>query len=417
MIQPGLARISRLLEHTPTPWRAVHVAGTNGKGSVCAYVSAMLHAANIKVGRFTSPHLIDRWDCISIDEKTIDESKFRQAEDAVKLRDSSKNIKASEFELLTATAFELFALERVKVGVIEVGVGGRQDATNIIQHPIVTVITKISKDHQSLLGNSIEEIASHKAGIMKNGVPCLVDATNPEGVLQLLEAAALDVGVDYLQRFPSLADEGMADLQSFIAKSDLEPHQRVNLSLAYGAARMAIQQVAPTVHLPTVLAGARETSWPGRLQTLDVRLLTGRAEPVILDGAHNADAANVLSAFVTKRIRMPSRPVTWVIAVSVGKDPRELLSCLVHSKDNIVAVEFGPVAEMPWVSPVEARSLLREARSLGLEGSLENAGKDVRGALRLATITAGGNPIVIGGSLYLVSDILRLIRNSEDKKA
>ncbi|KAL8676523.1 MAG: hypothetical protein Q9186_006966 [Xanthomendoza sp. 1 TL-2023] len=403
------------MEHTPTPWRAVHVAGTNGKGSVCAYVSAMLHAANIKVGRFTSPHLIDRWDCITIDDKAIDESKFREAEDAVKFRDSSKDIKASEFELLTATAFELFALERVKVGVVEVGVGGRQDATNIIQHPLVTIITKIGKDHQSLLGNSIEDIASHKAGIMKNGAPCLVDVTNPESVLQVLETAAQDVGADYLQRLPSFAGEGMADLQNFMAKRNLEIHQQVNLSLAYSAARIAIEQIAPTVHLPTLLTGARETFWPGRLQTLDIRALTGRTEPVILDGAHNADAANVLSAFVTKRIRMPSRPVTWVIAATMGKDLRELLSCLFQFKDNVVAVEFGPVAGMPWVYPVDARSLLQEAKSLGLEGSFENAGKDVHVALRLATNTAGGNPIVIAGSLYLVSDILRLIRNREGK--
>ncbi|KAI4245069.1 MAG: hypothetical protein L6R40_002668 [Gallowayella cf. fulva] len=376
----------------------------------------MLHAVNIKVGRFTSPHLIDRWDCITIEEKTVDESKFRKAEDAVKLRNATEQIKASEFELLTATAFELFALEKVKVGVIEVGVGGRDDATNVIQRPLVTVITSISTDHQSLLGNSIEEIASHKAGIMKHGVPCLVDATNPERVFRVLEANAREVGAHPLERFPSGASEAMVDLQNVISKNDLERHQQVNLTLAYQAAIIAVQQIAPTVHLPALLVGAGETFWPGRLQTVHIEALTGRLEPVILDGAHNAASAEVLSSFVKRRIRMNSRPVTWVIAASVGKNVRELLSRLFQSKDNFVAVEFGPVAGMPWVSPVDADSLVHEARSLGLEGSIENAGKDVRGALRLAADTAAGNPIVIGGSLYLVSDVLRLLRDSEGAK-
>ncbi|KAL8727389.1 MAG: hypothetical protein Q9166_006061 [cf. Caloplaca sp. 2 TL-2023] len=412
MIQPGLARISRLLEHTPIPWRAVHVAGTNGKGSVCAYISAMLHAADIKTGRFTSPHLIDKWDCITIEEKVIDESKFSEVEDAVKLRNSTENIRASEFELLTATAFEIFAQERVKIGVIEVGVGGREDATNIIQHPLVTIITKIGEDHQSLLGATIEEIASHKAGIMKRGVPYLVDPTNPENVLQVLGQTAQEVGAKPLHRIPRNAVEEDVDLQKFLARSDLERHQQVNFSLAYYAARSAVEQIAPTIQSPALLAGAGKTFWPGRLQTLDIARLTDRTEPVILDGAHNAQSAQVLDSFVKTRIRIDSCPVTWVIAVSAGKDMRELLHCLCYSKDNVVAVEFGPVAGMPWVSSVDAESVLEEARSLGIEGSLQNAGKNVHAALRFATRTAAGNPIVIGGSLYLVSDVLRLLRDS-----
>ncbi|KAL8674279.1 MAG: hypothetical protein Q9168_001346 [Polycauliona sp. 1 TL-2023] len=410
MIQPGLARISRLLEHSPMPWRAVHVAGTNGKGSVCAYVSAMLHAADIKIGRFTSPHLIDRWDSITIDEKTVDESTFHNVEDAVQIRNSLGSIKASEFELLTATAFELFTREKVQVGVIEVGLGGREDATNIIQHPLVTVITKVGRDHQSLLGTTLEEIASHKAGIMKPDTPCIVDATNSDNVLRVLGATAREVGAEPFHRVPSPSDEKWTDLRQYLAQSDLEPHQRINLGLAYHAALIAAQQINPAVSSRAMLEGAKKSVWPGRLQTLGIKELTGRGEPVVLDGAHNPQSAEVLGFYVNGRVRIQGGPITWILAASVGKDLRQLFSHLLQSHDNIVAVEFGPVDGMPWVLPVKAESILEVARSLGVKGSFETASKDVLQSLQLATSTASGAPIVICGSLYLVSDVLRLIR-------
>ncbi|KAL8784661.1 MAG: hypothetical protein Q9213_003831 [Squamulea squamosa] len=380
-------------------------------------MSAMLHAAKIKVGRFTSPHLIDRWDCITIEEKVIDEAKFHKVEHAVKLRDSAAHIKASEFELLTATAFELFTQEKIQIGVVEVGVGGREDATNIIHNPLATVITKIGKDHQSLLGTTIEEIASHKAGIMKPGVPCFVDPTNQDSVLQVLEATAQDVGANLLHRTTNHVDEENADLQEYLANSDLEDHQRLNLRLGYHAAMIAAKHIDPAISSPALLEGARRAFWPGRLQTLDLRVLTGRKEPVILDGAHNAQSATVLSSYVNRRVRIDSRPITWIIGTSKGKELRELFSSLFQSQDNIVAVEFGPVDGMPWVSPVYSATVLEVARSLAVKGSLRNAGQDVLRALQLATETAAGDPIVIGGSLYLVSDVLRLLRDSECAKA
>src|SRR6187402_2890767 len=120
MIELGLARISRLLSFTPQPWKAIHVAGTNGKGSICAYLSAMLKASGVRCGRFTSPHLIDRWDCITINEQTVQEGTFRAAERLVNTRNNAGKIEASEFELLTATAFEVFQQEKIEMGVIEV---------------------------------------------------------------------------------------------------------------------------------------------------------------------------------------------------------------------------------------------------------------------------------------------------------
>ena len=121
MIELGLGRISRLLRHTSQPWSAIHVAGTNGKGTICAYLSAMLHASGVRSGRFTSPHLIDRWDCITINEQAVQESVFQEAEDLVLKRNQIEEIGASKFELLTATAFEVLAQEKIEMGVIAAG--------------------------------------------------------------------------------------------------------------------------------------------------------------------------------------------------------------------------------------------------------------------------------------------------------
>ena len=410
MIQPGLARIGRLLQHTPITWRAVHVAGTNGKGSVCAYISAMLRAAGVRTGRFTSPHLIDRWDCITINDCIVEESKFRRAEEAVKTRDLHASIKASEFELLTATAFEIFHQENVNVGVVEVGLGGREDATNIIQNPLVTVITKIGKDHQSLLGDTIEEIARHKAGIMKRGVPCVVDATNSPDVLEVLELTAHEVDAGTLLRIPHRGREESKVLELFFQGRDLEPHQRINLSLAFWAAEQALRQAKPSAQISSLLPEMEYVAWPGRLQTLDIERLTGRKEPIILDGAHNAQSAQVLGSFVNHKIRIADQPVTWMIAVSAGKDLQELLVRLLKPGDNVLAVAFGPVDGMPWVSPVEPGRILDQARRFGVFNSLQNAGHNVNNALSQAVRIAEGGPLVVGGSLYLISDVLRLLR-------
>ncbi|KAI4088333.1 MAG: hypothetical protein LQ344_006162 [Seirophora lacunosa] len=411
MIQPGLARMGRLLQHTALPWRAVHVAGTNGKGSVCAYVSAMLHAAKLKTGRFTSPHLIDRWDCITIGEEVIDQSTFRRAERTVEDRDSTGAIGASEFELLAATAFTLFAQEKVEVAIIEVGLGGRQDATNIIEHPLVTVLTKIGKDHQSLLGNTIEEITSHKTGIMKRGVPCVLDATNPLNVLQVIEATAQETGAGPLHQIPSKELGEEAALRTLFDEEDWEQHQQTNISLAYCAAKLVLQQRAPTTPTSALIDGARRARWPGRLQRLDLAVLTGRQETVLLDGAHNAQSAEVLGLYVNKNLRTGQHPVTWVIALSLGKDLRELLSFLCQSADNVVATEFSPVDGMPWVSPTDPNIILDTAQLLGVTGLIHNAKRNVLGALKTAAGIAAGGPVVICGSLYLVSDILRLLRD------
>ncbi|RYP16057.1 hypothetical protein DL765_005373 [Monosporascus sp. GIB2] len=403
MIDLGLARITALLKHTPQTWRAIHVAGTNGKGSICAYLAAMLRAKDVSCGRFTSPHLIDRWDCITVNDGTVSEAKFRHFEDMVKKRNEEQRLGASEFELLTATAFEIFESEKVEVGVIEVGLGGTLDATNALRHKSVTVISKIGLDHQSFLGNTLEEIASQKAGIMRAGVPCVVDDSNHRSVLDVIAEHAARIGttVKFVGHQTSELVHDMHD--------ELEPHQRQNLSCAHEAFRLAYPRYADDAGVFARVI--REMVWPGRLQSLDIKRLTGRKAAVLLDGAHNPQSAEVLAAYVDKHLRTDNKPVTYVLAASEGKDLTGVLKPLLRPGDSVAAVEFGPVDGMPWVRSMKSGSILDLADGFGVAVSSRfDAHASVQSALEWATHTANEGPLVIAGSLYLVSDILKALK-------
>lgn len=412
MIELGLARIVRLLEGISIQWRAIHVAGTNGKGSVCAYVSAMLHAGKIKCGRFTSPHLIDRWDCITINEKPVHEDLFREVEGAVKARDYNEGIKASEFELLTATAFEIFNRERIEIGVIEVGMGGRHDATNVINNPSVTVITKIGIDHQTFLGNTLEDIAYQKAGIIKNGVPCLVDGSNAPRVIEVLGKTAKEIDAASISFVPQDYDL-QEQVWSIIPKDQFEEHQRMNIYLAVGAVQEMLRHEHHSLDLRKLIPSIQETIWPGRLQRMSIKSLVGRERAILLDGAHNTQSAEVLGSYVDRKLREGKRPVTWMIAMSKGKDVHEVLSHLLRPRDNIIAVSFSPVDGMPWISSETAEDILHKARRFDVSKLSQKGPGSIVDALRVAAIVATEGPLVVAGSLYLVSDVLRSIKMLE----
>ena len=417
MINLGLVRVAQLLAHTPLPWKAIHVAGTNGKGSVCAYASAMLRAGNVRSGRFTSPHLIDRWDCITVNEQVVDEGRFRMVEEEVKYRNKAENIEASEFELLTATAFTIFTREKVDLAVVEVGLGGRDDATNIIRDPLATVITNISKDHQSFLGNTVEEIAAQKAGITKPGAPCFVDGTNTPNVLDIIHKDARRNQAGEVVIVPQGREELERQIWSQLPMEDFEPHQRVHVSLAFAAVEMALRATRTTQELLELVSAVPKTVWPGRLQTVSIKDLTGRQELVLLDGAHNTSSAQVLGSYVDRNFRQRVLAVTWVIAASKGKNLPELMSCLIRPEDCVVAVRFGPVAGMPWVQAADTIAILSAARELGVleQRLIESA--SVLGALSTSVKMSQGGPIVIAGSLYLVSDVLRLLRKTVTERS
>ncbi len=472
MIELGLQRISRLLARTPLPWQAIHVAGTNGKGSICAYISSMLDAYNrsairvqaqdtvLRHGRFTSPHLIDRWDCITIDSKTVPYSIFRVVEQNVLERNKKDSIKASEFELLTATAFEIFTREKIDVGVVEVGMGGRLDATNIIgqteglgdisdipsfrPQPLVTAFGSIGLDHREHLGDTLEAIAKEKAGIQKPGVPVFWHPSNTGRIEQILYDKAVQNGY-HPGSSKSNAEDGLhspnilrlAEHLSCLSNGPaahrerkfllgMPSHMLGNLSVAFQATWTALQGLG---RLPVrgsgygraklqrkMLTAAHSTQFAGRQQLFSIKHLTGRRKRVLLDGAHNHQSAQALvrAVDVLRNEHERHRSVTWVLAASSSKDVGELLSPLIQAGDAVFAVKFGPVDGMPWVKPAAASKIVDAAKAAVTEpGSLytEAFGSNLQAALEAASRRAADGPLVIAGSLYLVGDVLRLKRD------
>ncbi|KAK8202682.1 dihydrofolate synthetase Fol3 [Phyllosticta capitalensis] len=422
MIELGLARITRLLTNTPLPWKAIHVAGTNGKGSICATASAMLHRAGVSHGRFTSPHLVDRWDCININEEPVAESLFREIERLVQSRSEQEGIHASEFEVLTATAFEIFTRAGIHVGVIETGMGGRLDATNVLQSPLVTVIAKIGLDHQAFLGDTIEKIAAEKAGILKPGVPCVVAGTNPPSVLQVIAERAKEISAGPIYQVDGVpsATQANSEYAKFLQARTYQPHELLNIGCAHKATLLALEALGrkPADEL-SLFYGLKDTVLPGRLQNIDLAPLTGRTAPVLLDGAHNPDSAQALASRVDMlRQNGGAANVVWVLAVSRGKDVSEMFRPLLKDGDSLVAVEFGPVDGMPWVTSTPADDVISTAQQLAKLDKAVAVGADVHRSLQVAAQIArddgaGDAPLVVAGSLYLVSDVMRLLRNAE----
>jgi len=418
MIQLGLSRISRLLEGQPMPWQAIHVAGTNGKGSVCAYISAMLSACGVSWGRYNSPHLLDRWDSIFIRGRPVGMATFQRVEQTVHARNQASAINATEFELLTATAFQLFVEQHVKVGVVEVGVGGRLDATNVLHKPLATVITEVSNDHESLLGNTLEEIAFQKAGILKPGVPCFVDAGNVETTSEVIRKEAEQVGSGPLTFVDGCeSDFSLIFMDTFNdarQPSMLGKLQRRQIALAFRASKAALQQLEIPHDNIAMIRAAQTIAWPGRLQMINLSRLTQRRQPVLLDGAHNLQSARLLGSYVQERLRVTSgsesSSVTWVLAASQGKDMRAIMTEILQPGDSVITVGFSSVDGMPWVYAVPGNVLLESAQSILRLARSSCSATNVKAALDIGCRISSGGPLVVAGSLYLVSDVLRLLR-------
>jgi folylpolyglutamate synthase len=516
MITLGLQRITQLLgplfnANPRLPWKAVHIAGTNGKGSVAALISTFLGHLGYRVGRFTSPHLIDRWDCITINRKVVDCAKFLPIEQHFREYSTKENIGASEFEILTASAFQLFTNEKVDVAVIECGLGGREDATNVLRpcDVILSVLTKVGLDHTEFLGDTLEAIAGVKAGIFKPGVPVVVDQSNEKSVLEVVgeRLKELDWGRDGQAGVYFSLDEQRGELEGVIRQLRMARHQAENLYTAWSAFRHAEnslrtmhssrqppprkepQELRPGTTRPpsraqnepddhmmsgvvpfppeSVVASLEkliveaQSSLPGRLQwlTLPWGLLAdalaqtesrGPENPsntkVLLDGAHNAQSATALADYVDNNIRSDplsirpdhSKPMTWLLSVKNDKDADNIMSLLLKPHDNVITCSFGPVDGMPWVKPMPATDLAAKARRL-TDGTvkalsdyddgdddkvrdhsnredLHNAtiAKAIQEAVRTASATDGTGhcPVCITGSLYLIGDVLRCVRNA-----
>lgn len=341
-IQPGLERMERLLRligHPERKYRSVHIGGTNGKGSTAATVASILKRGGYRVGLYTSPHLIDFSERIRVSGAPIAPDRIVRLTNLLRNRieaeDPGLSAALTFFEFTTAMAFLYFAEVRVDIAVVEVGLGGRFDATNLLT-PLVTAITQIDLDHERYLGATIVQIASEKAGIIKQGIPVIAGATQPE-VLTLLEEVAQSKGAPLLRLDHEIKMEGdrpedfryRGERERSVHSPLLGRHQVRNTAVAIGIIEQ-LQSKGVPLSEEAILDGIRQVEWAGRLEVIRQRPL------ILLDGAHNPAGARALADFL-KGVDPVRRGKHWMIAgIMRDKNIPDILNPLLPWVDEVV---------------------------------------------------------------------------------
>ncbi len=424
-IQPGLERITALLERLGDPHRglpSVIVAGTNGKGSVVAFLAAMLEAAGIEAGVYTSPHLVRFSERIRVGAETIRDGdlagltdEVRRAVEAMRREGLSS---PTYFEATTALAFLHFRRRRVPLAVLEVGMGGRYDATNVAM-PLACAITPIALDHTQFLGTTVGEIAFQKAGIVRHGVPVVVAAQPPEAERVILAAAAADGApaiptsacrVEPAAGFSDPPDVAFTTPAGHRHRARLAlrgDHQVDNAATAVLLAEMLRDGGPFAIDDAAIDRGLASARWPGRLELRP----GGAGGPVaggssagadlgvdlLLDGAHNPAGCRILAGYL--RNHQAARPRRVLLfAVMRDKPAAEMLSILRDVADEAV------VTTLPLPRATPASELERLARDAGIPAA---SAPDPRAALERAAERAGSGGLVVAcGSLYLVGALV-----------
>lgn len=421
IIDLSLGRIERLLADLGRPQDAlppvVHVAGTNGKGSTIAFLRAMLEAAGLTVHVYTSPHLIRFNERIVVAGREIDDGALAS------VLQECERVNAGEaitiFEITTAAALLAFARAPADVALLETGLGGRLDATNVVQAPAVTAITTVSLDHQALLGETVREIALEKSGILKPAVPCVVAAQLPDA-LAVIRTRAAALGAPLVEEGSDWRIEVEAHGGLFFRSQEtalaLPPprlkgaHQAQNAGTAVACA-LHLARILPQCRAASTEAclldamairrGVDAAQWPARLQRLERGSLTAllpEGWELWLDGGHNSGAARVLARQLDQ---WRDRPLHGVLGMLRSKDAEGFIGPLAPHVRRLATVTIP--GEEGSLSAEEAASIA------GRKGVHATAAKDIAGALR--HVAGAGGPrsrVLICGSLYLAGTVLVL---------
>ena len=377
-VKLGLDNVQRLLASLGDPQeelRFIHVAGTNGKGSVCAMIDSICRTAGMKTGLFTSPHLVRFNERIQINGLPIDDAAVVQGIQRIRaLVDEERH--PTFFEITTALAFDYFRSQTVDLVVLETGLGGRLDATNVV-HPLVSVLTSIDMDHQKWLGDTLSGIAAEKAGIIKPGVP-VVSGPQFTEVKDVLERIAAQHSAPV-----SYAEKPLDGL--FIGLTGF--HQRLNAAIAVRAIRQAGLRASPQA----LKEGLANVYWPGRFQRIDER--------IILDGAHNPAAARCLVE--TWRECIGPQKATVIFGGLCDKDLQGMLSTL-----GTLAARFFivPIRSQRAASPADIECFVPQQLSATQCASAEQA---------LGLARRCNEQILVTGSLFLVGETLAILDSAQ----
>lgn len=396
--------ILSLLGNPQDSFRSVHVAGTNGKGSVVSMVATTLKEGGYRTGTYTSPHLISFTERIAVNEEPIAEKEVVRLTRIIKARIDEENRQKhfTFFDFTTALAFEYFKEQGADVAVVEVGLGGRLDSTNVIQ-PLVSVITNVEFDHQEFLGNTIEEIAREKAGVIKDGVPVVTGAKGAAlDVVRKAASGRADLYVlgehfsfakkgEQVMDYTTASAVGLGrsfDALSIALKGD---HQLINASLALCTLEILASR-GFTLEEKTIRRGLSATQWPGRLEVIPE---TPVRPMILLDGAHNPDGARSLATFL--RTHFQDKRKILVFGVMKDKDFKEMLSELTGAVDEVVLTkpEIARAALPADVAVYAPDAMLTGSVRDGLNEAFGRAHKE--------------DMIIIAGSFYTVGEAKRLL--------
>ncbi|MEO6011967.1 MAG: folylpolyglutamate synthase/dihydrofolate synthase family protein [Devosia sp.] len=379
----------------------IHVAGTNAKGSTIAYLRAMLEAAGKRVHVYTSPHLVRFNERVRLAGTLVSTRRINDALEEVERVNAGQPI--TQFEITTSAALKLFAETPADYLLLEVGLGGDFDSTNVIDHPLGTIITPVDFDHQKWLGHTIDEIASHKAGILKRGAPAVIGRQRDEGLAAIERAAKKLRVTPFVQGrdYDGYAQDGRLVYQDEDGLLDLPPpalighHQFDNAALATAAARHFKLPVSEA----QIAQGLRTVIWPARIQPLKGKLrdMLPKADELWLDGAHNAHGAAALARSLEDMQAVRPKPLVLILGMMNTRDPGDFLKPFVAMAPRVLTLTI-PGEE----NAHSAEFIAAAARAGGLD---TKAYRSIGLAMRDAA-TIRGARVVICGSLYLGGHIL-----------
>ncbi|MGB7442835.1 MAG: folylpolyglutamate synthase/dihydrofolate synthase family protein [Coleofasciculaceae cyanobacterium] len=410
----GLDRIKKLLKDLDNPHHAVpiiHVAGTNGKGSVCAYLSSVLTEAGYKVGRYTSPHLINWTERICLNGKPIASEELKNLLLQIQaVIDHETEESPTQFEVITAAAWLYFAQQQVDIAVVEVGLGGRLDATNVCKEPLVSIITSLSREHWQNLGPTLSDIAREKAGILKQNAPAVIGPLPPEATV-VVESKIKQVNCPTTWVEPA-KEINNQDVSSPIWARYQSPDkcnpkfleypvpllgqiQLTNSALAIATLQI-LQQQGWQITEKAIISGMAKTRWLGRLQWT-----SWHNHKLLIDGAHNPAAAIALRQYIDTL----NRPINWVMGMLSTKDHAEVFQALLKPADQLYLL---PV---PNHSSADPETLAAIAKHVCPDLANCQTYLDLPTALEAANSNSAevsDNLVVLCGSLYLVGYFLNL---------
>jgi dihydrofolate synthase/folylpolyglutamate synthase len=388
----GIRALLELLDHPERAYPSVLVGGTNGKGSVAAMLDAMLAASGLRTGLYTSPHLVRPNERIRILGDDVATPELHRVLEIVRagcergLADGSLAEHPSFFEVMTAAALCAFRDAGVDAAVLEVGLGGRLDATNATE-PLVSAIVTVDLDHVDTLGTTLEAIAHEKAGILRAGRP-LVSGVVQRDVAAVLRARCEASGATFV-------DARMTQLPSGVRLSLDGDHQRANARVAAATFQAFSLAIGRSDDPRAIRHGLETTRWPGRMQ------LVPGAPPILLDGAHNAAGAEALAAHLA--LRAGPKPVL-LFAAMADKDIAGILAPLAPHVSSVVATKPNVLRA------AESRDVAAAARALGLPAGAEP--ETVRALEKARSLAGPGGLVLVAGSLYLVGAVAAALEGS-----